>query len=70
MTRENSLVNAIAQAKRNLYKYDVIDAMAVAIYTHNLRMEDEVPVLVESVNKYAEKHYFKPVNLETVKNYI
>ena len=70
MIREKSLINAIAQAKRNLYKYDVVDAMADAIYSHNLRIDDEVPILVESVNKYAEKHHFKPVDLETVKKYL
>ena len=70
MKMEKTSVNAIATAKRNLYKYDTIDAIADVVYKYNLRIDDEVPVLVEAVNNFANEHYFKTVSLEAVKRYI
>lgn len=64
---ERSLTNAIARAKRNIYKYSAMENMLDAIYEYSLR-EDEIPKLVKSVNKYAEKHFCKTVELKEVLN--
>lgn len=66
MKRENSLVNAIARAKRNMDKYSPIENILDASYEYYLRKEDEIPELVKAINKYAEKHFYPTVELEDV----
>ena len=63
--REKSLVNAIARAKRNIFKYSAMENILDASYEYSLR-PDEIKVLVNSVNKYAIKHYCDTVEYDRV----
>ena len=48
---------AIAKAKRNIEngKYDKLSNILDAVYQYSIR-EDEIPMLMKSVNKWIEKH--------------
>ena len=66
MKREISLTYAIKRVKRNAHKYDVVENMLDSIYEYHLRAEDEIPELVKSYNKWAEKNYFDTVTVDEV----
>lgn len=63
--REKSLVNAIARAKRNIYKYSAMENILDAAYEYDLR-SDEIEALVNSVNKYAADHCCDTVEYDRV----
>lgn len=56
---EVSLKYAIAKAKRNIEndKYSKCENILDAIYQYNIR-EDEIPVMMKSINKWIDKHYW------------
>lgn len=56
---EKSLEYAIAKAKRNIEndKYSKFENVLDAIYQYCIR-EDEIPTMINSINKWIEKHEF------------
>lgn len=69
MKQQQSLKNAIAQAKRNCGKYSRNENIMDAYYTHFLR-KDELKPLVESFNKWARKNYEEEVDYEIIESLI
>lgn len=65
MQMQPSVKLAIATAKRNARKYSPIENMLNSIYTYYLN-DDEIPTLVKSFNKWAEKNFCQTVNLQDV----